>query len=405
MGILTDIRKSLLETWTPAAFSKQEPAFHGAYVVIEDVLTRMHNLWCPTEDGLFTTEALIDSVLRPVLQRLRSPGCVAYVVIADQQRLVPKRKHELQHERTFTAKVQPYPNEAQLCLRGITLPGAPGPQKIELSRLIHNRVLRSRLWELVTEVLDSLLMPAGTTLIFDHFWEGPRVYQGAHHATWPRHRHPFGESEIAMAYWCHQFSDLTAVVVSTDTDVLPIFTHYLHQTTRQKPVYWRYRGPKGPIHVHLQQVVSLLKQQHRLSAYHFLFYTVICGSDYFNKKTILYNVGHVHVFNVLPLVPRLARRALHDAQALVKLVTRIYTELLSYPVGTTLDDLRQAQDQGVIGKRYRIPHEADILAAHSDLRHNLGYWSVDWLLIPQHSTELTYGETAERGGAAVAAGH
>ena len=85
-------------------------------------------------------------------------------------------------------------------------------------------------------------MPPGTSLILDHFPEGPWVVTYERAELRRELKHAFGEGEMMAIYWAGYFDTLGCLVDTIDTDFMPLAVHYLvaSEPAREKPLLWRY---------------------------------------------------------------------------------------------------------------------------------------------------------------------
>ncbi len=138
MGLESDILKWLRESVCPKAFKWAQPEYKDA-IVIDDLLTFLHRIRTPRNEGLLTGSHVFHEVNLRV-GRMWDEGAQGYVACMDIQQLMPPAKFPEQAARDGERKVGKYPDTAVIIDDGIILPGRGG----QAERFSMNTILSSR---------------------------------------------------------------------------------------------------------------------------------------------------------------------------------------------------------------------------------------------------------------------
>jgi hypothetical protein len=144
---------------------------------------------------------------------------------------------------------------------------------------------------------DDLYNVKHIWVVWDHDGQdsiGPLFRYNKQAASMPQHAHRLPEADLAMIYWAHVFDEYPIIVLSIDTDVLPLWTWYIHQSqTRRARVYWSYASKKFVDLTSLTKCLSngIQIYQKRFDIFDFWCCCDLLGNDYINKKTFTYGIG------------------------------------------------------------------------------------------------------------------
>ena len=291
----------------PLAFLKSLP-FMTNWVCIEDVLTRMPRLSAPRKSRLFTGIEASDAIMGPAFQNF-SHGCIAHVYCCDDQARVPRRKEEEHKKRDGVAigrvakRISPknkaidktprappvyYASQSRIVDDGIWNPTTGKTEMFDLFALSRNRGLRPELMSYLALRAARLhqQVPAGCRILLDFDRDGAvelygRQGQTARIRCLETHRHPFGEADLACAYWvgvyCEEFD---CVYNSIDSDVLPIINKLISILKPSRRIIWN--DGLGTI-LDMNQVNHTL-QRMGITAEHFVAVCAAAGCDWVDSQ-------------------------------------------------------------------------------------------------------------------------
>lgn len=334
----------------PLAFLKTMP-FLAMWVYVEDFLTRAPFLRAKNrKDGLFTGSEAFDVFIGPTLNHLNN-SCLVAIFTIDDAATVPSRKKAEQDRRDLAAATKkqtprnprerlkasdcpsPAEEEAKKVVEkkkkaavprrmyaprsfieddGIRQPPSEITQRFHLFDLTRQRALRPALAAYYAARVSDMFLPPGRRVIidFDSSRE-PRhsiaatseskkqVLPGApleffgrsgtkpRNRLLPNYRHPFGEGELACAFWLHCYATKHDCVYTTyDSDALPIGVHLcfelgLHKIEGRKLIWNDGRG----VLVNICEVARTLERM-GITSWHFAAACGLGGCDYVHGITL-----------------------------------------------------------------------------------------------------------------------
>lgn len=446
MGGDTEIRKLLRKT-IPEAFVDESLVMSdedGPWAIVEDTLTRLHHTRGPRFDGTFTLEELLFFVLEHHMKPLREGRATFVVICGDDPKRVPKEKEETQSERTKAYRergqsrraprqlvdgkedcggldneterdgserpeLQPYPLDAELCEEGIRyrdFPEAEGgvlrAERVHINRLLHTREVRVQLWDRLLDLIKSgkVEIPANTSLILDHFSEGP--WELNHNRVVLREdlKHAYGEGEMMCVFWAaHLRRSHHVLVESIDTDFMPLIVHHvsmLDPSAAPHQLLWRY-WHTGYVDIHALHVGIYTKLG--WNSLDFMVAFILCGTDYFKKKTVFHRVGCQIILHAVQACSNHVAH-LFDDQGHFNMIARfIYNDymtpaakrrgtaqnssgsLKTYEAPPQLPALRAvARRKGY--NDFRVVTDSELTSAYVKLLWHLNYWLTDPESVP-----------------------
>lgn len=266
-----------------------------------------------------------------------STNVTTYVLCLDQARFVPPEKYQEQERRKLAAaqnpdRQEPYATEFLVNDRGICDTRTGVYERFDLRRLMDNHELRRKLWDFVARKLPNDTFPEGTTVILDHYLEGALVLNHELREYVKEHRHDVGEGEMMALYWARVFHDRPCTVITTDTDMIPLTLSYLShcQMPRPYPFYWSF--DKGKTFVDMSTMHAALHQQTPWNTMTFMTYSILRGSDYFEKTSVLRYISNKAIESGVLLAyqrnPQLFCECLHNHVAFRWLIITIYNVFL-----------------------------------------------------------------------------
>lgn len=221
MGLHPEIRPLLRETYCPAAFSTEFQSMKNA-VVVDDVLTRVFNLYGPQPEGAFTGAEFFYAFFKPVREAFDKHKAAVYVAICDDQNFVPIQKLATQRKRTAAASknnaVPSYDPDSVITKDGIQEPGSAVVPFLT-ARLFKTRALREQIWRLVLSMSQQQTFLPSETFVFDFdSLQGPWFFEGRQA---PRQdselKHNLGEADLGIPFFINHYDDSKVFVTTTDT--------------------------------------------------------------------------------------------------------------------------------------------------------------------------------------------
>lgn len=445
MGGDTEIRKLLRQT-VPEAFIDESLVMSdedGQWAILEDTLTRLHHTRGPRFDFTFTLEELLFFVLEHHMKPLRE-GRVSFAVICgDDPARVPVEKAETQAERTeaFRAgkrarnaprqlvdgkedtgglehdherdgteapQLLPYPDDAALCDEGIQyrdFPEAEGgtlrSERVHIGRLLHTRQVRVQIWDRLLDLLKSgkVEIPGGTSLVLDHFAEGPWELRDSRLVRRDDLKHPYGEGEMMCVFWAsHLRRSHNVLIESIDTDMMPLIIHHVSMLDEgpRKKLLWRY-WHTGYVDIH--ELHTGIYTKMGWNSLDFMVAFILCGTDYFKKKTLFPRVGcklilhgvqacsnHVaHLYDDQGHFNMIARFIYNDfmtpAGARRGTATNSSGSLKTYEAPPSLPVLRVVARRKAY-KEFNVATDKELANAYATLLWHLNYWLTDPESVP-----------------------
>ena len=385
----------------------------------------------------FSGHEFYDRIIGNVRKALddHSLNVKTYVLCLDQAHYVPPEKYPEQQRRAassakYSVPQDPYPSEYSISDRGICDPRMGHYERFDARRLMDNKELRRKLWDFISEKLLTEAFPEDTTVIFDHYLDGALVINNDTRARMKEHRHDVGEGEMIALYWASVFRDRPCAIVSTDTDVLPLgMAHLAHFPDRSYPLYWM--RDKSKYAINLCEVRRRLPEKTKWNTLTFLVYVVLCGSDYFEKSSVLHYVPNKIIAEGVQFAylngPELFAKAIYNHVAFRYILLVIYNCLLrdriidevtkkkidqaiakknvskrkkgkkgeeeneeeekkeAAPVPyvlRTLQEVRNFMTRRKIG-RHVIPSENELKDIHERFCFNMRYWCRDMKMVPE----------------------
>ncbi len=261
MGIHKEIR-TFLKGWnhTGSAFfstSALPASFKDeSIVVLQDMMIEIHNV-AFMKGRAFTGAGLVGRLLESMLKYREERdkyNLAVWVLCVDQPQynIMPKLRHADEEDASKflsdedESKLFKYPDGTTFDVDGVHFPDGT-IQHIDVNRLLHpsNRPFRRHWWEFMRSFIAANVRFKDMWLIFDFECvlvpHGPIATFGDRAVRLPFHAHRLAEADLSMVYWSRVFCDYQILVLTTDTDTLPLFAwSLLAQTERNQRVYWQY---------------------------------------------------------------------------------------------------------------------------------------------------------------------
>lgn len=404
-SIATFLRRECKETKDAWVNDTYPPASPDT-VVVEDLLTRMHQIKGPRGNSVMSVLDLVRYIVGPACRMLRDGVCKTYVLIIDDQRIT-KHMRKLRHLEIVKPdrnkpKVEPYPVSCDLSFAGVHSGPVPNPCNIpdekatpheidpfvDTERLMHTegRHMRRKLWDLVATYVMShaFVIPSDCTFLLDHTYAGPTVVVGSTKTLCDHDRaHFFAEADLAMLYWTGFYSRHPIWIISTDTDTLATCSYFVETTRPPQPIYWISNRSQDPVrYCHMQSFVTAVRHKagwrHLI---HLMIAVLISGTDYVAKSWFCDRISEANVYRILNQLSKDKSRELSTALASAKnfyvLIEKLY------------------QMSGTVGRQVKCPYKLDkeFKEHYTTLIHNYKYWFRKWyLMFHQGNTSLPTGD-------------
>lgn len=331
MGIDTDIRNKILRRKFPAAFTKRAP-YRSNIVEIHDILTRLFRLKSSSYSSMFTGRELYHTLFAPVVNKLATRSIMAYIVCVDIQSAVPKQKtrtqtkrdlraamirqqrHEIARENrtpsiksvneldvkkfTVTEKKKPtYPLDSKITDGGIIVNNRP-VARFNITQLVRTRGLRIVLWRYLFEQLKKEKWPSDGHLIFDFEDGGAYLFRdGIKPRQLTQFMHVCSEGEAMCAYWATVYRNYSVELHSIDTDTIPLMLHTMNRR-KFKSVLWVMGSYNNDV-CDLSIVHKKLPSALGISIDTFIWYCIMCKTDYVFREDALPGIGFMRMFEVI----------------------------------------------------------------------------------------------------------
>lgn len=347
MGIHPKYREILKQEYFPEAFSEGTPPIggpKGATVIIEDLMTRIFRLQnqnTPFSSSIFTPDELIEAIVAPIRAIFsQSKAVKQYVLIVDKPQFVPTEKQEEQNRRDSGSHVARYPEGTYTFTRQGLYHQEDDEMyyHIDITRLMRTRHLRSTLWQFLFYEMtrlckegDMFCCPQTQSIWFD---ADIIPYRICATGAYPEEKlkNECGEGDLAMVHWSKAFfaQNESIVFKSKDSDMLPILVNsYVHRYMysfrdeydrfsfhdvdgdrvtyyddddamdmiedgqRVAPQwYWKSNGYN---YVHISLFSVILENRYQMAPFTFCLLSILCGTDYFEKKMLTHRTGHQHI--------------------------------------------------------------------------------------------------------------
>lgn len=314
--------------WFPASrkFHEMKIEAQGTnsnkWVEVVDILTQMYLMRNHNDNNdEFTGDHFYNIVRKKVFASFDTGKVDVYVICMDYQNHVPPQKHEEQKVRAAARarsagmmdgkSIPRYHPKSKFGDNGV-LEWNPATESFasrwapfSMQRLLASRDLRSRMWMYIMSkfVADKVQYPFHQIVID---FDGRIVVHGnikgqhdryplrAEQITSDRLAHHYGESDLKMLFWARVFHDHPVVFRTTDQDILALSLLYLErvQPERTAPLLWKYHQKQSSKSVvDLRLLLQLMHRHLKWSAQEFVLGCVLCGTDYFKKKTLFNQVS------------------------------------------------------------------------------------------------------------------
>lgn len=290
--------------WKPGRPSGAGGAF------IKDELTAVRR-WrgLSSRKSNMTGREMFDVWIRPLLDAFNG-GYHTCVSCWDDPARVPTQKHDEQSGRDSRTKHIAYSAGARIVDGGVLLKGQTTPELVDRDRLACSRDLRTAMCRYFVGVLKNYALPAGKRLIVDFEATGPWAFEaGRKWVQLTKMRHPFGEADLMVPFWCRVYRESNIYVETIDSDVFMILLNYWDRHGSQ---HRRGDGARTNIAYDWDKSTDPLDKENTkvygyidIAAMHtamgdrlrvFLLACVLCGCDYLKKRDILHGVGSDRVF-------------------------------------------------------------------------------------------------------------
>lgn len=304
MGIDVQLRSHIKDYVAPYAWIK-EPASLANHVVIDDLLTRLYKDIGPYHNWNFTGRDLYSSFIRPVRKAFDQKGAIVYVAICDDSRNVPKEKAVEQSERSEASDVKPYDSTLQYKIigDGLVTVSADGTESaaemIDMRRLVRTRKLRRLYCDFVAQYAREFeFFGTGERyLIFDYdAVAGPCILPTPTPTSalvLPAHinqPHQLGEADVSVFYWCLQFHQYRKLVMTIDTDFIPILASYMQHTNEKREKYLLWRYDKDSL-VDGVKMLADAQLKWGISLHSVTLLCILTGTDFYRKKSLTHGFG------------------------------------------------------------------------------------------------------------------
>jgi hypothetical protein len=301
-------------------------------VTIEDVLVRLHTFMGMKANYLYTGRELYEQIMAPAKRMMVAGTTRVYVALFDNQQLVPQRKWGTQKKRDAQrnvmgkkkpkagagggeSKEEKKEEEEEESIpiegykedflihddEGILYTVSGKKELLDIRRLMKTREARRVLCMYIASKLMKDEFDWGSSVfIFDFadLSDGPvMVTGGGRRERLPAFIHFFGEADMMAGLWSWVFRDYDQVLISTDTDWIPILTL---STSR--------RRPDATSRVLLQQkpgmfldimALGLALTSIGLTAKSFLLLCILGGTDFHAKGSLFRGVAFVNIIPTL----------------------------------------------------------------------------------------------------------
>jgi len=235
MGLVGEVKHAILERdeKTNKVWKEGKPeAISGAILI--DSLTELRMIRNTTTFSTeFSGDDLFWAFFKPMVAHFQA-GYSVVVSLWDDADRVPSQKSGEQKSRTLLNKSEPYPANCTFNRYGILgLSMMHDAKKVDRDRLCASRGVRKALCLWYLECLRErchTLIPDGGRFVLDFDSEGPWVLTRTVCTQIKYLRHPFGEADMMVPFWCRILRGMNVYVKTIDSDIFLILLQYHRRT-------------------------------------------------------------------------------------------------------------------------------------------------------------------------------
>lgn len=287
------------------------------FVVIDDVLVRARR--AAIDKQPITGDQAYQWLLSAVYREMRN-GARAYIITADDQKMIPSQKHDEQAKRiTQRTTLQ---GDFRISSGGLLstdpITNRQTTEPFVFDHLLNTRQMRIRLWQYFrrrladdTQLEDAMAHFPQFQLVYEFINNNVDLYPDDYRITtgaatkrrWPfdvKPQHVHGEGDTSLAYWAFVYQEYPVLLRSVDGDQLAIQTLAIQRYSRHQPVWWE------PFeHTEAFDMVLLTRlMEDSITPEGFFLIFFMCGNDFWQKCHFTDNFGAQKVWEAFELGQR-----------------------------------------------------------------------------------------------------